>query len=329
VSESSAFDPTRHLTKVSGREYLEVKWRLVWLRDIHPDAVIETELVQHQNHNAVFRAKVSLPRMIGKGGEILEPGGSATGWGSEGSDDFGDYLEKAETKALGRALAALGFGTQFCPDYDFGSDRQRVVDSPVDIRSGGDSGQPSNRPSGNQPPAGRGPSGGGGGYGGGGGNRQEATPRQIKYLYAVARELGLSNEELEERSQEGFGCDVASLSRRDISTLIEQIQAGRPAHGLADGGRSFPEGGAASERAVGPDAKPLPNEVDAATDTSTDDEPILGTQIDRLKKVGYERYQLDGTQVEDWVTENFSKPLSALTRREADLLIIDWDKAPA
>jgi hypothetical protein len=199
MSEQSAFDPTRHLTKVSGRDYLEVKWRLVWLRDTNPDAQVETELVQHQNNLAIFRAKVT-----------LSSGASATGWGSEGAGDFGDYLEKAETKALGRALAALGFGTQFCPDYDFGAERQRVVDSPVDIRSGRASSA-----------------------GTGNGARQEATPRQVKYLFAVAREVGLSNDELEERSQDGFGCTISELSRRDISTLIEQIQAGRPVHSIA------------------------------------------------------------------------------------------------
>lgn len=202
MSEQSAFDPTRHLTKVSGRDYLEVKWRLVWLRDTYPDAQIETEMVQHQGQMAVFRAKVTIPS-----------GASATGWGSEGSDDFGDYLEKAETKALGRALAALGFGTQFCPDYDFGADRQRVVDSPVDIRSGrtANAGNSTRQA----------------------GGSQEATPRQVKYLYAVAREVGLSNDELEERSQDGFSCTVSELSRRDISALIEQIQAGRPVHSIA------------------------------------------------------------------------------------------------
>jgi hypothetical protein len=199
MSEQSAFDPTRHLTKVSGRDYLEVKWRLVWLRSAHPDAQIETELVQHQNHMAVFRARVTLPS-----------GASATGWGSEAADDFGDYLEKAETKALGRALAALGYGTQFCPDFDFGADQQRVVDSPVDIRSARTPRQQS-----------------------GNAARQEATPRQVKYLHAIAREVGMSSDELEELSQEGFNCAVSELSRRDISALIEQIQAGRPVHSVA------------------------------------------------------------------------------------------------
>ncbi|HEU5370329.1 MAG TPA: hypothetical protein VFU69_17785, partial [Ktedonobacterales bacterium] len=37
--------------------------------------------------------------------------------------------EKAATKALGRALAGLSFGTQFAPELD---EKQRVVDSPVE-----------------------------------------------------------------------------------------------------------------------------------------------------------------------------------------------------
>lgn len=81
-----AFDPSKHLTKVSGADYLEVKWRLVWLRDRHADAAIETELVSHSSDLAVFRATVTVPG-----------GGSATGWGSEGPNDFRDYIEKAES----------------------------------------------------------------------------------------------------------------------------------------------------------------------------------------------------------------------------------------
>jgi len=199
VSEQSAFDPTRYLTKVSGRDYLEVKWRLVWLRSVHPDAQIETELVEHRNNMAVFRARVTIPS-----------GASATGWGSEGTEDFGDYLEKAETKALGRALAALGFGTQFCWDFEFGADQQRIVDSPVDIHASRDGASRQSQ-----------------------GIRQEATPRQIKYLHAVAREVGLSNDGLEERAQQTFGHIVAELSRRDVSQLIEQIQAERATPSLA------------------------------------------------------------------------------------------------
>lgn len=187
--EKAAFDPSKYLTKVSGADYLEVKWRLVWLRAEHPDASIETSLVNHDGVTAIFRAHVRIPGA-----------GEATGWGSESSDDFRDYLEKAETKALGRALAALGFGTQFCPDFEFGAAQNRVVDTPVDIRrtrmqSEAESGQP--------------------------------TPRQIRFMRAIAEESGLSEEELEQEAQEMFGKPMTSLLRREASTLIEHLQQRR------------------------------------------------------------------------------------------------------
>src|SRR3990172_4669492 len=119
---TKSFDASKYLTDVNGKDYLEVKWRLLWLRTEHPDAVIETELVKHGAGLALFRARVTVPG-----------GGPASGWGSETAEDFGDYIEKAETKALGRALAALGYGTQFCEDFDFGREEDyRVVDTPVD-----------------------------------------------------------------------------------------------------------------------------------------------------------------------------------------------------
>jgi len=81
------FRASRYLTKLDGKDYLEVKWRLLWLRTEHPDAVIATELVKHEVGMALFKARITLP-----------DGGEATGWGSETINDFGDYIEKAETK---------------------------------------------------------------------------------------------------------------------------------------------------------------------------------------------------------------------------------------
>lgn len=200
MSVTTPFEPARYLTRVSGSDYLEVKWRLVWMRDRHPDATIETELVSHNDDTAVFRALVSIPG-----------GGSATGWGSESAGDFRDYLEKAETKAIGRALAALGFGTQFCPDFEFGAAAGRVVDAPVKVA-------PRPRQS-------------------AGADRQEtasvaaigpdqpATQRQLRYLQAVAREAGLDGAALDERAMQEFGVQAAALSRRDASSLIDIIQS--------------------------------------------------------------------------------------------------------
>ena len=97
------FDPTEHLTKVSGRDYLEVRWRVAWLRETHPNATIETDMIQHINGTAVFRATVTLPPVIANtvtGESYDSPArAAATGWGQASRDDFGDYLEKAETNA--------------------------------------------------------------------------------------------------------------------------------------------------------------------------------------------------------------------------------------
>lgn len=102
---ATRFDPTPYLRQLRGRgggEYLDVKWRLLWLRTEHPDAEIVTEHVQIEPTLAIFKATVTLPT-----------GGKATGYGSETAGDFGDFIEKAETKAIGRALNALGYGAQF------------------------------------------------------------------------------------------------------------------------------------------------------------------------------------------------------------------------
>lgn len=114
------FNPNEHLSKLKGKDYLEVKWRLVWFRDEHPDWCINTDLVSVTDNSAVFKA------------EIMEPNTEhivSTGYGSETANDFHDFLEKAETKAVGRALAMLGYGTQFAPEME---EENRIVDSPVE-----------------------------------------------------------------------------------------------------------------------------------------------------------------------------------------------------
>jgi hypothetical protein len=52
-------------------------------------------------------------------------GGRATGTKSEKAVSFPDFIEKAETGAIGRALAALGYGTQFAPELN---EEHRIVD---------------------------------------------------------------------------------------------------------------------------------------------------------------------------------------------------------
>ena len=122
---SQRFDPRQHLRELSdGTPYLDVKWRLHWLRSEHPGAIIETQLVSLDNDTAVCKATVRVP-----------DGGSATGHASagRGAGSGANHIELAETRAIGRALAALGYGTQFTED-DALQDRTAPpsVDRPVE-----------------------------------------------------------------------------------------------------------------------------------------------------------------------------------------------------
>jgi hypothetical protein len=225
----SSFEPSRYLTKLSRRqrsadgswrnvelEYMEVKWRLLWLRTEHPEARIETQLEKHEGDLAIFRARVTLPS-----------GAESTGWGSETADDWKDFIEKAETKALGRALAALGFGTQFCEDFDFAQGSEdKVVDAPVNIRdSRGASPRPQAPRRGPETAKARqeqqaAPAAGG---------RQERTASepQIKAIYAIARSAQtMDNGTLEETVRSKYGCLPAELSRSQASELIDTLKLG-------------------------------------------------------------------------------------------------------
>ena len=123
------FDKQRSLIKVQGgRSYLPVAARLVWFREVHADWGIETQAVEinHEQQYAVFRAIV----------RDAEGRTIATATKKEDVKGFGDYLEKAETGAVGRALGMAGFGTDSDPDMDDGKngDAAHIVDAPQSSR---------------------------------------------------------------------------------------------------------------------------------------------------------------------------------------------------
>jgi hypothetical protein len=229
---ATGFEPGRYLTKLTRRaktpdggwktvelDYMEVKWRLLWLRSEHPDADIATELVQLdvERSLAVFKARVTIPGA-----------GSATGWGSETQDDWKDFIEKAETKALGRALAALGFGTQFCEDFDFAQGNEdKVVDSPVDIRTTRGSARPAKTnapaPAHRQPETPAAPAAQSGGNWG----DRPATEPQVKAIYAIARGTqAMDDGTLEEWCRNRYGCLPSELTKRQASEIIDALKLG-------------------------------------------------------------------------------------------------------
>lgn len=120
------FDPSRHTIRVQGgREYLPVAARLVWFREEHPDWGIVTDPMQidQEEQYAIFRASI-----FNEAGRLI-----ATATKREDVRGFPDYLEKAETGSIGRALALCGYGTQFAAELDEG---ERLADAPRPAPSG-------------------------------------------------------------------------------------------------------------------------------------------------------------------------------------------------
>lgn len=105
------------LRDMRGKDYLDVQYRVLWMREEHTDWGITTEIVTHDDTKSIVRATI-----LDNTGKIL-----AQGTKSETIGDFKDHLEKAETGATGRALALCGYGTQFAQELEEGD---RIVDGP-------------------------------------------------------------------------------------------------------------------------------------------------------------------------------------------------------
>ncbi len=146
------FNPEKHLIELQGKAYLEVKWRVVWFRQECPNGVIKTEEVVVDLDREV-EAEVPtgnwIPNPNRPGKKMPEKvvrrdkgyarfraivddgkGGHAEATKTESAASFPDYAEKAETGAIGRALALLGYGTAFTADEL--NEEHRIVDAPVE-----------------------------------------------------------------------------------------------------------------------------------------------------------------------------------------------------
>jgi len=136
------FNPAEHLRKLTRKrkvkengqerwiseehQYLDVKWRIYWFRQVYPDGCIETKEMAVTDKLARIEAAI-YDKDPAAGGKCL-----ARSRRQVLSTSFSDYTEKAETQAIGRALALAGFGTQFCDELDEGD---VFSDSPVGNKS--------------------------------------------------------------------------------------------------------------------------------------------------------------------------------------------------
>jgi hypothetical protein len=119
------FNPRDHFINLKGKQYLPVAARIAWFREDHVDWTINTYPVPDLSGTdyCTFAA------------EILDDEGKliAKAHKTEHEKHFADYREKAETGAIGRALALCGYGTLFAQELEepvTPAGDMRIVDAP-------------------------------------------------------------------------------------------------------------------------------------------------------------------------------------------------------
>ncbi len=117
------------ILNLKGKAYLQVAYRILWFREEKSDWSIETDFMAQGDAFAIAKAIIK-----DSSGRIM-----ATAHKKEEKTHFPDFIEKAETGAIGRCLALVGYGTQFAEDLDEG---ERIVDSPLPSKSSVSPSQP-------------------------------------------------------------------------------------------------------------------------------------------------------------------------------------------
>lgn len=190
-----------------------MKWRIAWFRDRFPNGKITTSLEQFNGDTAVLRAEVIA---VDGDGAVC---GSATGYGMETSSGFANFVEKAETKAIGRALGAMGFGTQFADDFADAEDGA-IADAPVQrqsSRSNGNQGRSSDRGRGSQNTTNQRQ----GGFGGSG----PATGAQKELVMNMGAERDMTPQAIHNLVMESSGgVALDDLSRDQATEIIGRLK---------------------------------------------------------------------------------------------------------
>ena len=97
--------PSRKLRvdQYRGRAYLPVDERIYWFRYDHPNWTIQTEITYISDDGRFVVVRASL---LDEQGRVY-----ATAHKGRSADEGSDFIEKAETAAIGRALSLLGYST--------------------------------------------------------------------------------------------------------------------------------------------------------------------------------------------------------------------------
>ena len=183
------------LLLLKGKSYLQAQHRVLWFREDKPDWRIVTEYINIGKDSALAKASI-----LNEKNEVM-----AVGHKFECAQHFTDFLEKAETGAIGRALALVGFGTQFAIEMEEG---ERIVDSPNASRTENATAQ-------NSPP---------GGYYRGAG---PITEPQRKRLYAIAIKKGWTSDDVNAYIR-GKGLDPLAIPSKLYDSIVAPFEKPKP-----------------------------------------------------------------------------------------------------
>lgn len=103
-----------------GSKYLEVAFRVAWMRREHPDWVIRKDILQFNERFAIMHAKV-----LDETGNVLASGHAKRFYQDDEVRQY--FLEAAETAAVGRALNLLGYNL---PPEERSDRDEAIADAP-------------------------------------------------------------------------------------------------------------------------------------------------------------------------------------------------------
>lgn len=120
------FNPEPYLIELKGKKYLQTAHRVLWMRHEKPEWSITTELLQVGESLAVRAVVADETGRVSATGLAGVRSGERQVWAGREIEK----AEKAETAAIGRALAHAGFGTQFALDAT-DDETDNLADSPM------------------------------------------------------------------------------------------------------------------------------------------------------------------------------------------------------
>lgn len=190
---------------LKGKHYLQVAHRIQWFVSEKPNWSITSRIVERTDNNLVIMEA----NILDESGKLRASAHKVGQFGIK-------FLEVAETGAVGRALAFLGYGTQFAEDlFDEEDD---IADAPVSPKA-----NPHNLPKLENKPSppvikSQAPS----------GKPRNLSEAQVKRLWAIAKANNYSNADVFAMIKECRVENEFELSKKNYEEICDYLQQGPP-----------------------------------------------------------------------------------------------------